>query len=67
MHIVKIAEQAMLALGIKPIIKPIRGGTDGSRLSFYGITLSKYFLQADIIFTENTNMYLLKACKKQLR
>ncbi|MEM6515926.1 MAG: peptidase T [Bacteroidota bacterium] len=34
MHIVDIAEDAMKKLGIKPIIKPIRGGTDGSQLSY---------------------------------
>ena len=34
MHIVDIAEQAMKELDIKPIIKPIRGGTDGSQLSY---------------------------------
>ena len=32
-HIVDIAEKAMKDLGIKPIIKPIRGGTDGCQLS----------------------------------
>ena len=32
MHIVNIAEKAMRALEIEPIIKPIRGGTDGSQL-----------------------------------
>ena len=37
MHIVKLAEQAMKELNIKPLIKPIRGGTDGSRLSFMGL------------------------------
>src|SRR5690606_5134003 len=30
MHIVSIAKEAMEQLGIKPLIKPIRGGTDGS-------------------------------------
>src|SRR5690554_3117048 len=37
MHIVDIAEQAMKELDIKPIIKPIRGGTDGSQLSYMGL------------------------------
>ena len=37
MHIVEIAKEAMLQLGITPIIKPIRGGTDGSQLSFMGL------------------------------
>ncbi len=41
--IVDIAEQAMLDCGIKPIIKPIRGGTDGARLSFMGLPTPNIF------------------------
>jgi len=37
MFIVKRAENAMLACGITPIVVPIRGGTDGARLSFMGL------------------------------
>ena len=36
-YIVDRARSAMLELGIEPIIVPIRGGTDGSRLSFMGL------------------------------
>jgi len=43
MHIVKIAERAMTELGIKPIIKPIRGGTDGSQLSYMGLPCPNIF------------------------
>ena len=43
MHIVKLAEQAMKELNIKPLIKPIRGGTDGSRLSFMGLPCPNVF------------------------
>ncbi len=43
MHIVDIAEQAMKALGIEPLIKPIRGGTDGSQLSFMGLPCPNIF------------------------
>ena len=43
MHIVKLAEQAMIELDIKPLIKPIRGGTDGSRLSFMGLPCPNIF------------------------
>lgn len=43
MHIVDIAEEAMKQLGIKPIIKPIRGGTDGSQLSFMGLPCPNIF------------------------
>jgi len=42
-HIVEIAERAMIELGIKPIIKPIRGGTDGSRLSYMGLPCPNIF------------------------
>ncbi len=37
MHIIENAEQAMIELGIKPIMEPIRGGTDGARLSYMGL------------------------------
>lgn len=42
-HIVEIAEEAMESLGIEPIIKPIRGGTDGSQLSFMGLPCPNIF------------------------
>lgn len=42
-HIVEIAEKAMMELGIKPLIKPIRGGTDGSQLSFMGLPCPNIF------------------------
>jgi tripeptide aminopeptidase len=43
MHIVDIAKEAMETLGITPIIKPIRGGTDGSQLSFMGLPCPNIF------------------------
>tara|TARA_R110001592_G_C13133230_1_gene746740 strand:+ start:808 stop:2046 length:1239 start_codon:yes stop_codon:yes gene_type:complete len=43
MHIVDIAEEAMIDLGIKPLIKAIRGGTDGSQLSFKGLPCPNIF------------------------
>ena len=43
MHIVDIAEEAMKALDIKPVIKPIRGGTDGSQLSYMGLPCPNIF------------------------
>ncbi|RKT00306.1 peptidase T [Flavobacterium sp. 123] len=42
-HIVDIAEKAMNELGIKPLIKPIRGGTDGSQLSYKGLPCPNIF------------------------
>jgi len=43
MHIVDIAEEAMKQLGIKPLIKAIRGGTDGSQLSYKGLPCPNIF------------------------
>ncbi len=43
MHIVDIAEQAMKELNIEPLIKPIRGGTDGSQLSYMGLPCPNIF------------------------
>ena len=43
MHIVDIAEEAMKQADITPIIKPIRGGTDGSQLSFMGLPCPNIF------------------------
>jgi len=42
-HIVDIAEEAMKKLGIKPLIKAIRGGTDGSQLSYKGLPCPNIF------------------------
>ena len=43
MHIVELAEEAMKAVGVTPVIKPIRGGTDGARLSFEGLPCPNIF------------------------
>ena len=43
MHIVDIAEEVMQDIGITPLIKPIRGGTDGSQLSFMGLPCPNIF------------------------
>ena len=43
MHIVDIAEEAMKQLNIEPLIKPIRGGTDGSQLSYMGLPCPNIF------------------------
>lgn len=37
MHIVRRAQEAWRAVGVEPVCKPIRGGTDGARLSFMGL------------------------------
>ncbi len=42
-HIVDIAEEAMKSLDITPILKPIRGGTDGAQLSYMGLPCPNIF------------------------
>ena len=42
-HVKQYAMEAMERLGIKPIMHPIRGGTDGSRLSFMGLPTPNIF------------------------
>lgn len=42
-HIVDIAFQAMVMVGVTPNVKPIRGGTDGARLSFMGLPCPNIF------------------------
>lgn len=42
-HIVETAKKAMEQIGITPIIKPIRGGTDGARLSYMGLPTPNIF------------------------
>jgi tripeptide aminopeptidase len=43
MHIVELAKEAMTAVGVTPNVKPIRGGTDGARLSFEGLPCPNIF------------------------
>ncbi|MEA4936104.1 MAG: peptidase T [Paludibacter sp.] len=43
MHIVDLAFNAMKEVGITPKVKPIRGGTDGARLSFEGLPCPNIF------------------------
>jgi tripeptide aminopeptidase len=42
-HIVEQAKQAMIEVGVVPNIKPIRGGTDGARLSYMGLPSPNIF------------------------
>ncbi|WP_407944345.1 peptidase T [Ornithinibacillus californiensis] len=43
MEIVEVAKQAMKNLDIEPIIQPVRGGTDGSQLSYMGLPTPNIF------------------------
>jgi tripeptide aminopeptidase len=40
---VDLAEQAMKELAIEPIIEPVRGGTDGSKITFLGLPTPNLF------------------------
>jgi tripeptide aminopeptidase len=42
-HVVELAKTAMRELGIEPITTPVRGGTDGARLSFMGLPCPNIF------------------------
>lgn len=53
--VVDIAEEAMNEVGIKPLILPIRGGTDGARLSFMGLPCPN-------IFTGGLNFHSKNEC-----
>ncbi|MFW5773706.1 MAG: peptidase T [Tangfeifania sp.] len=43
MYVVEIAEEAMKMAGVAPIVKAIRGGTDGARLSYEGLPCPNVF------------------------
>ncbi|MBC7197025.1 MAG: peptidase T [Deferribacterales bacterium] len=43
MYIIDLAKEAMISIGIEPRIQPIRGGTDGARLSFMGLPCPNIF------------------------
>lgn len=43
LHVIDLATRAMEACGVQPMIKPIRGGTDGARLSYMGLPCPNIF------------------------
>ncbi len=43
MSIIELAKSAMEDLGIEPVIEPVRGGTDGSKISYLGIPTPNIF------------------------
>lgn len=42
-HVIELAKDAMIECDVQPLIKPIRGGTDGARLSFMGLPCPNIF------------------------
>ncbi len=43
LYIVEQVKEAMAIVGVTPIVKPVRGGTDGARLSFMGVPTPNIF------------------------
>ena len=43
MHVIELARSAMEAVGVTPLVIPIRGGTDGARLSYDGLPCPNIF------------------------
>lgn len=43
MHVIRLAFAAMESVGVTPLVRPIRGGTDGARLSFMGLPCPNIF------------------------
>ena len=43
MHIIDLAKEAMTNVGVTPVVVPVRGGTDGARLSFEGLPCPNIF------------------------
>ena len=43
MHVIDLAKSAIKSVGVTPVVKPIRGGTDGARLSFEGLPCPNIF------------------------
>lgn len=54
MEIIELAKKSMIDLESNSIIKPIRGGTDGARLSYMGLPCPNIFT-VDIISTADLN------------
>ncbi|MBQ5635634.1 MAG: peptidase T, partial [Alistipes sp.] len=42
-QVIENAKKAMLDAGVTPTVRPIRGGTDGARLSFMGLPCPNIF------------------------
>lgn len=42
-HLIELAREAMISQGVEPLVRPIRGGTDGARLSYMGLPCPNLF------------------------
>ena len=61
---IELAKEVMEDLNIKPVIEPIRGGTDGSKISFMGIPTPNLFAGGENMHGLNSSVF--KQWKKQL-
>ena len=69
-HIVETAIKAMEAVGVTPLVKPIRGGTDGSRLSFMGLPCPNLFAGGENFHGKHEYVpveSMVKACEVMLK
>jgi len=69
-HIIETAIKAMEATGVKPLIKPIRGGTDGSRLSYMGLPCPNLFAGGENFHSKLEYIpveSMVKACEVMLK
>jgi tripeptide aminopeptidase len=69
-HIVEKAVKAMEAVGVKPLVKPIRGGTDGARLSFMGLPCPNIFAGGENFHGKHEYIpveSMIKACDVMLK
>jgi len=69
-HIVETAIKAMEAVGVTPKVKPIRGGTDGSRLSYMGLPCPNLFAGGENFHGKHEYIpveSMVKACEVMLK
>ena len=76
-YLIEMARAAMVESGVEPIIKPIRGGTDGSQLSYKGLPCPNIYTGGDnfhgrfeylcVEDFENLGRVLLRLCEKMSR
>ena len=66
LHIIELAKKAMIEAGIEPKIKPIRGGTDGARLSYMGLPTPNIFTGGTTIMGD-MNTFPSNRCRKLWR
>jgi len=69
-HVVETAIKAMSTVGVTPLVKPIRGGTDGARLSFMGLPCPNLFAGGENFHGKHEYVpveSMVKACEVMLK